>query len=116
MVGIGFIGFRTDRFEAMVAMFGDVIGLEIIRRAPGAAWFRLAGGGELHVYDVSEPDHAFFTTGPVVGLAVDDVDTLRRRLEAEGIGFVGETQRGEGTAWAHFRAPDGTVMEIISRR
>lgn len=112
---VGFIGFRTDRFDAMVALFRDALGLEAFHEASGATWFRLAGGGELHVYDASDADHAFFDSGPVVGLVVADVDTLRARLEADGIGFVGETQRGDGAAWAHFRAPDGTVMEIISR-
>ena len=35
--GIGFIGFRTDRFDSMVALFRDLIGLAVVREAPGAA-------------------------------------------------------------------------------
>jgi catechol 2,3-dioxygenase-like lactoylglutathione lyase family enzyme len=113
--GVGFVGFRTDRFDDMVRFFGESLGLERIRDAEGAAWFRL-GDGELHVYDVTDPDHAFFTAGPVVGLVVDDVGALRGRLEPIGIEFIGEVQRSWGAAWSHFRAPDGTVMEIIDRR
>ena len=65
--GVGFVGFRTDRFDEMVALFRDRIGLEVIREAPGATWFRLG----------------------------DDIE------------------RTDTNAWCHFRAPDGTVLEII---
>lgn len=48
--GVGFVGFRTDRFDEMVALFRDRIGLEVIRQAPGATWFRVGTDAELHVY------------------------------------------------------------------
>ena len=111
--GVGFIGLRTDRFDEMVALFRDVIGLEIIREAPGATWFRLGDEAELHVYSDTDPDHAFFTTGPVVGLRVDDVEATRARLEADGLEMLSDVERTETAAWCHFRAPDGTVLEII---
>ena len=111
--GVGFVGFRTDRFDEMVALFRDAIGLALIREAPGATWFRLGDDAELHVYADTDPDHAFFTTGPVVGLRVDDVDATRARLEAGGLEMLTEIERTETSAWCHFRAPDGTVVEII---
>jgi catechol 2,3-dioxygenase-like lactoylglutathione lyase family enzyme len=111
--GVGFVGLRTDRFAAMVALFRDIIGLEIIREAPGATWFRLGDEAELHVYADTDPDHAFFTTGPVVGLRVDDVEATRARLEAAGAEMLTDIERTPTAAWCHFRAPDGTVMEII---
>ena len=111
--GVGFIGFRTDRFDEMIALFRDHIGLPILRDAPGATWFRLGTDGELHVYADSDHDHAFFTTGPVVGLRVEDVGGTRTRLEADGLEMLTEIERTADAAWCHFRAPDGTVMEII---
>jgi catechol 2,3-dioxygenase-like lactoylglutathione lyase family enzyme len=111
--GIGFIGFRTDRFDEMVALFRDRFGLTVIREAPGATWFRLGADAELHVYADTDPDHAFFTTGPVVGLRVDDVEATRSALEADGLDMLTEIERTETAAWCHFRAPDGTVLEII---
>jgi hypothetical protein len=111
--GVGFIGFRTDRFDEMVALFRDRIGLSIIREAPGAAWFRLGADAELHVYADTDADHAFFTTGPVVGLRVADVDATRATLEADGLRMLTEMERTESAAWCHFEAPDGTVLEII---
>jgi hypothetical protein len=114
--GVGFIGLRTDRFDDMVRFFGELMRLPTLRREPGAARFQLGEGAELHVYSVDDSDHAFFTTGPVVGLLVDeDVGVVRERLEGAGIVFIGAVQREGGTSWNHFEAPDGTVMELIHR-
>ena len=110
---IGFIGFRTDRFEEMVALFRDRIGLSVIRESPGAIWLRLGTDAELHVYADTDADHAFFTTGPVVGLRVDDVEATRAALESDGLEMLTDVERSGTAAWCHFRAPDGTVLEII---
>jgi catechol 2,3-dioxygenase-like lactoylglutathione lyase family enzyme len=111
--GVGFIGFRTDRFDEMVTLFRDLIGLSVVREAPGATWFRLGTDAELHVYADTDPDHAFFTTGPVIGLRVEDVPATRDRLENQGLEMLTAIERTADAAWCHFRAPDGTVMEII---
>jgi hypothetical protein len=111
--GVGFVGIRTDRFEEMVGLFRDLIGLSAIREAPGATWFRLGNEAELHVYAESDPDHAFFTTGPVVGLRVADVDEARARMVDAGLEMLTDVERTGSAAWCHFRAPDGTVLEII---
>ena len=65
------------------------------------------------MYADTDPDHAFFTTGPVVGLRVDDVDATRAALEAAGLEMLTDVERTATAAWCHFRAPDGTVLEII---
>ncbi len=111
--GIGFIGFRTSRFDQMVALFRDRIGLSVIHEAPRATWFRLGVDAQLHVYADTDPDHGFFTTGPVIGLRVADVDATRRALEADGLRMLTDIERSENSAWCHFEAPDGTVLEII---
>jgi catechol 2,3-dioxygenase-like lactoylglutathione lyase family enzyme len=113
--GVGFVGLRTDRFDEMVSLFRDLLGLEVIREVPGATWFRLGSEAELHVYADTDPDHAFFTTGPVVGLRVADVDETRARMADAGLEML-TIERTQTAAWCHFRAPDGTVMEIIDRR
>ena len=43
----------------------------MILERPGATWFRLQDGAEVHVYGSDDEDHEFFGTAPVVGLAVD---------------------------------------------
>ncbi len=111
--GIGFVGFRTARFDEMVALFRDRIGLEVTHEATGATRFRLGADAELHVYADTDADHAFFTSGPVVGLRVADVDVTRAALEVDGLEMLTDIERTDTAAWCHFRAPDGTVLEII---
>lgn len=111
--GVGFVGFRTDRFDEMVELFRNLVGLEVLRESDGATWFQLGADAELHVYAQTDTDHAFFTTGPVVGLRVADVDETRARMVDAGLEMLTEVERTESAAWCHFRAPDGTVLEII---
>jgi catechol 2,3-dioxygenase-like lactoylglutathione lyase family enzyme len=70
---------------------------------------------EVEVFGPSDTEHTHFSTGPVVGFLVDDVESARKRLEAEGIEFIGPVHEWEPTeeAWSHFRAPDGNVYEIV---
>ncbi len=114
---LGFLGIRTDRFDETVRLFEDALGLPVIRREPGRlVWFRLGDGTELHVYGPDDDEHAFFDSGPVVGLVVPDADEARASMESAGIEFIGEMQRADGASWNHFRGPDGNVYEVMSRR
>ena len=40
---------------------------------------------------------------------------IRTAMEAADIEFIGPIQRDGSTSWNHFRAPDGTVFEILSK-
>ncbi len=113
--GLTWLGLRTTQFEEMVKFFRDVMGMQPIRDDPEIAGFQLTNGTQLELYRPEEPLHAFFTTGPVVAFWVDDVDAARATMEAAGIEFIGPIQRAGKTRWNHFRAPDGTVFEILSR-
>jgi catechol 2,3-dioxygenase-like lactoylglutathione lyase family enzyme len=107
-------GTRTDRFDATVEFFGSAMGMELADRQEGFAAFRLPDGGKFEVFGPPESDHDFFTTGPVVGFGVDDVDAARAELERAGAKFIGPV-RGEGDyKWSHFYGPDGNVYEITS--
>lgn len=114
---LGFLGVRVadaDRFDATVALYRDILGLPIIAEVAGrSTWFRLADGTQLHVYGPLDKDHVEFGDAPCVGLVVADVDATRARMEAAGIEFLWETQRDGGSAWAHYRGPDGAVYELI---
>ena len=110
---LGFLGVRTDAFEETVALYRDVLGLTPVLERPGAAWFRTGDGAAIHVYGATDEDHAFFDSGPVVGLVVDDFDATRAAMVAAGIDFIGDPQRDGGSAWNHYRGPDGNVYEII---
>ena len=110
---LGFLGVRTKAFDETVALYRDVLGLVPILERPDSAWFRLGDGAQVHVYGPGDEDHAFFRAGPVVGLVVDDFDATRAAMVAAGIEFIGEPQRDGGSAWNHFRGPDGGVYEIM---
>lgn len=111
---LGWLGLRTERFEETVSLYRDVLGLEPFQADTESVRFRLGDGTQLHVYGPNDDDHRFFGTAPVVGLIVDDVPALRERMEAAGIEFLTELEEDSGSAWCHFRGPDGNVYEIIS--
>jgi catechol 2,3-dioxygenase-like lactoylglutathione lyase family enzyme len=113
--GLVWLGLRTAQFEETVKLFRDVMGMELIRDEPQIAGFKLTNNTQVEVYRPEEEFHAFFTSGPVVAFLVDDVDEARATMEAAGIEFIGPIQRAGNTSWNHFRAPDGTVFEILSR-
>ncbi len=77
--------------------------------------FAFPDGVEMEVWRPEDEFHSFFGAGPVVGLRVDDVEEARAGMEAAGVEFLGPVQRSEGSAWSHFRTPDGNVYEIIAR-
>jgi catechol 2,3-dioxygenase-like lactoylglutathione lyase family enzyme len=111
---LGWLGVRTPNAEAMTAFYRDVLELEVILERPGATWFRLGDGAEVHVYGPNDADHDFFGSSPVAGFCVDSFKAARAALEAAGIEFIyAEPQRANGRAWQHFRAPDGNVYEVI---
>jgi len=111
---LGCLGSRTPNADAMSAFYRDVLRLPVILERPGATWFRLEDGTEVHVYGPSDEDHEFFGTAPVVGFAVGSFRAAHAALTAARIEFLyPEPQRAEGRAWQHFRAPDGNVYEII---
>jgi catechol 2,3-dioxygenase-like lactoylglutathione lyase family enzyme len=112
---LAWLGVRTEQFAAMRQFFTEVMGLETTREEPGLLGLRLAEGTEMELFGPGDDFHDFFTTGPVVAFLVDDVDNARATMEAAGIEFIGEIQRAGTTSWNHFRAPDGTIFEIISR-
>jgi predicted enzyme related to lactoylglutathione lyase len=113
--GIAWAGTRTDRWAETVEMFERQLGLRRSHELPGIAVFACDNGDTVEVFTTDEPDHLHFSTGPVVGFAVDDIDSARAELEAAGVDVLGPVQRGGGYAWVHFRGTDGNVWELTAR-
>jgi hypothetical protein len=97
----------------MVPLFRDVLGVPIVRRFDGLVGFKLADGTILELYGPDDDFHAFFETGPVVAFEVDNFDDTQAAMIAAGVDFIGDIQRRDGVGWQHFRAPDGTILEIV---
>ena len=113
--GLSWLGLRTTQFEGMVTFFRDVMGMQPIRDEPEIVGFQMIDGTQMELYRPEEEFHTFFTTGPVVAFRVENVEAARTTMEAAGIEFIGPIQRAGKTSWNHFRAPDGTVFEILSK-
>jgi predicted enzyme related to lactoylglutathione lyase len=113
--GIAWVGTRTGRWSDTVEMFERVLGMRRLDDRPGIAVFALDNGDTVEVFTTDEPDHHHFTTGPVVGFAVQDIDAARAELEAAGVDLLSPTQRGGGLAWLHFRGADGNVWELTAQ-
>jgi catechol 2,3-dioxygenase-like lactoylglutathione lyase family enzyme len=112
LTGLKWLGTRTDRFAEMVSFFRDVMKLEVIETQESFAWFQLPNGDQVEVFGVDDPDHVYFTTGPVTGFGVTNIEAARRELEEAGLEFVGEIQGESGARWSHFYGPDGNLYEI----
>jgi predicted enzyme related to lactoylglutathione lyase len=112
---LGWLGIRTDRFDAVVSFLEGTLGLRKAIDQPGRAMFELPNGDPVDVFDASDPRYEHFTTGPVVGFVVDDVEAAREELVAAGVADVGPVMRGDGFVWAHFRGPDGNLYELQGR-
>jgi catechol 2,3-dioxygenase-like lactoylglutathione lyase family enzyme len=112
--GSVWVGTRTERYKQMVTFYGDILRLSLDHEDGEFAVFRLPDGSKAEVFGPSDTEHTHFSTGPVVGFLIENVETTRKSLEAEGIEFIGTIHGWEptGEAWSHFRAPDGNVYEI----
>lgn len=112
--GLVWVGSRTDHYEQMTNFYRDVLRLPLEHEEGEFALFRLPDGSKAEVFGPSDTEHTHFSTGPVAGFLVDDVQTAREVLEAKGVEFIGPVHEWAptGEAWSHFRAPDGNVYEI----
>lgn len=116
--GIGWVGSRTANFTAMRDFVANKLGLTMTLDQENAVVFSFPDGSAFEVFKPTDNDHSFFEH-PVPGILVDDVREVRAELEARGVNFIGEVHDGKadswGTAWSHFRAPDGETYVLISR-
>jgi len=113
--GLSWVGTRTPEYDAMVRLFRDGLGLEVAHEAPDFAGLMLPNGDKVEVFGPTDADHLHFDSGPVVGFLVEDVAVARAQLEETGlVEMLGPLQSWPGgTAWQHFRAPDGHVYELV---
>lgn len=119
--GIGWVGFRTGQLEEMEHFFKDVMEMKLEDRDPGLAVFRLPNGTLVDVFGPPTPGgeeweelSRHFTTGPVPGFWVPDVRASRERLLSHGVELLGKLHVWGDCLTQHFRAPDGTVCEIMT--
>lgn len=119
ILGLVWLGSRTGNYEPMRNFVADVLGLDVSMEQKDAVVFGLPNGDAFEVFKPSDEEHSHFSH-PVTGFLVADVDEARHEMERKGVEFIGEVHRGVpgdnwGSAWTHFRAPDGNLYCLVSR-
>lgn len=110
--GIAWLGTRTSKFDAMLNLYHNVMGLPVTHQEPGFAVMELPNGDLVEIFGDDSPHNTFFSH-PVAGFLVDDIAAARAEMESQGIEFFGPIEREDnGYAWSHFRAPDGFIYEL----
>lgn len=112
--GLVWVGTRTDRFDATVAFFRDVLGVPLDVVSSGFAWSRMPNTSQLEIFDSSDREHQHFTTGPVPEFLVDDLAAAMAELRDAGVEILGKPVMRENEGWLHFRAPDGNVYGLTT--
>jgi catechol 2,3-dioxygenase-like lactoylglutathione lyase family enzyme len=115
--------------DAAEDFFGRVLGLERLARVDGRHVFFRCGAGVLLIFDpaatgavpanpalpvpphgANGPGHACFRVAP------DDMEAMRRRLEAEGIAIEADFCWPNGARSLYFRDPAGNSMECAEAK
>jgi catechol 2,3-dioxygenase-like lactoylglutathione lyase family enzyme len=106
-VRLGHVLLPVQDMDAALAFFTETLGLAL-RFRDGDRYAALdAGGGTLALLDPSEQP----VPGEVgIGLRVDDLEGLARRLTAEGVEIVKQLAETEHERSFTFRTGDGTVF------
>jgi catechol 2,3-dioxygenase-like lactoylglutathione lyase family enzyme len=113
IIKLAWVGTRTDTAEPTVAFFREVLGLRLELEEPGFWMLKLPDGSKVEVFGPDSPINRHFTTGPVVGFLVDDIQAATAELRSAGVEIVFESEVDDsGNVWVHFRAPDGNIYEF----
>ncbi len=115
--GIVWLGVRTKKFDELLDFYQNKMGLPVVHNTPGFRALDLPNGDRIEIFseeykDENGNDYQEFSTGPVAGFLVDNIDEAKSEMEAEGIKFIGVIGEGGSSKWAHFRGVDGNTYEL----
>jgi catechol 2,3-dioxygenase-like lactoylglutathione lyase family enzyme len=118
----------VTRFDETYAFYRDVLGLKPTWGKPGEnyASFAFSGGAQIAIFRRSLMADAVGTAAKpstrteqdtaALVIAAEDVDALYAKLKGSGVEFTGAPvdQPAWGIRAAHFRDPDGNLLEVFS--
>lgn len=113
------LGIPAREYEPMVRFLRDTMGLRVELEEPTTTELSLPDGDRVQVFAPGDPYFDFFgkhANGPVALFEVEEIGTAHTELVAAGIEIVGTIERDSNWEWLHFRAPDGNLYELASRR
>ena len=116
VLGLVWMGTRTDRFAETTAFFEKTMGFTLGVSYDGFREYTLPNADVVEVFAADSPHNPHFTSGPAVGFLVADIAGAAAELAAAGAELLGEVQRQGGYSWLHFRGPDGNVYEVVEDR
>jgi catechol 2,3-dioxygenase-like lactoylglutathione lyase family enzyme len=113
IIKLAWVGTRTENYQATADFFRDALGLRPDLDLPGFRVLKLPDGSKVEVFGPDSDINRHFTTGPVAGFLVDDLQAATDELRTQGVEILLLTENdGSGNAWVHFRAPDGNIYEF----
>ena len=114
VLGVVWVGTRTDAFDETIGFFRDVLGVPMEVIAPDFGWSRMPDASQLEVFGPTDEEHRHFTTGPVPEFLVDDLPVALEELRAAGVEILGKPHLEGSNGWLHFRGPDGNVYGLTA--
>src|SRR5919107_1602823 len=85
IIKLAWVGTRTENFRPTADFFRDVLGLQSAADPlPGFQVLKLPDGSKVEVFGADSDVNRHFTTGPVAGFLVEDVDGAAAELRAAG--------------------------------
>jgi hypothetical protein len=71
--GLVWVGTATDRYDATVAFFREMLGLSVFHQSPALTVLVAPGGEWVEVFGPGHEHYGEFDTGPVVEFLVEDL-------------------------------------------
>ncbi len=116
---LAWLGVRTAKYESMVGFLRDVMGMKLQFAEGSTAELALPNDDRVQVFGPGHRYYDYFgqhADGPVALFEIDDVHRAKVEFTAAGIPLVGSIESDEAWDWLHFRAPDGNLYAVASRR
>ena len=116
VTGTDFVVVPTQDFDASIAFYRDVLGLEESQRygrMPGQEFE--TGGVTLAILQIEAFGQQFRPNGGPIALRVDDVERAREELRSRGVEFMGDIIDSGVCHQAFFADPDGNPLILHHR-
>lgn len=116
ITGVDFVALSTKDLDTAVRFYGETLGLpmSVHLRERSYAEFE-TGNLTLSVIDAEKMGMDHQVRGHEIALHVDDVQAVRKTLEARGVTFRGDTLDTSVCHMALFNDPDGNPLMLHHR-